>query len=288
MLAIYKRELRSYFTGFLGWLFIAFLCALCGIYAMVNCFKNGTPNFEHVLYYMEYLFIISIPVLTMRCLADDRKQKTDALLYSLPLGMARVVVGKYLALVTVFLCPILIFCLYPPILAQFGTVAFGSAYCGILGFFLLGAALIAMGVFASSLTENQVVAAVLCFGLVLISYLMSSLAYYLSSTGLASLIAFVVLFVLLGLLIRFLTKSTGFALAVAGVCILVCGGLYFFNAALFEGLFPNIIASLSVFDRFTEFVYGNLDLRAVLFDLTVIALFLFFAVQAMEKRRWSE
>ena len=288
MLAIYKRELRAYFTSFLGWLFIAFLCAVCGIYAMVNCFKNGTPNFERVLYYICFLFIIAIPILTMRCLAEDRKQKTDTLLYALPLGMPRVVIGKYLAALTVFACPVLVFCLYPPILAQYGTVSYSASYCGILGYFFLGAALIAMGVFASSITDSQVVAAVACFALVLISYLMSSLAYYLSSTGFASLCAFAVLFVLLGLLIRFMTHSTGFAVGVACAGILVCGVCYFFNAAWFEGLFPRIMSSLSVFDRFSAFVYGSLDLTAIVFDLTVIVLFLFFAASAMEKRRWSE
>ena len=288
MAAIYKRELKAYFTGFLGWLFIAFMCVICGIYAMVNCLKNGSPNFEYVLYSIGFLFIVSIPILTMRCLADDRKQRTDTLLYSLPLGMTKVVLGKYLAMVTVFGLAVAIFCLYPPILARYGTVSFGSAYCGILGYFLLGASLIAMGVFSSSLTENQVVAAVLCFAMVLLSYLMSSLAYYLSSTAFASLCAFAVLFVLLGILIRVLTKSSVFGCGIAAVGIVVCGVLYFFRSELFEGLFPNIMSSLSVFDRFKEFVYGNLDLTAVVFDLSVTALFLFFAVQAMEKRRWSE
>ncbi len=288
MLAIYRRELKAYFTGFLGWLFIAFLCAICGIYVMVNCLKNQTPNFEYVLYYISYLFIVAIPILTMRSLAEDRRQKTDTLLYSLPVGMTRVVAGKYLAALTVFACPVAIFCLYPPILAQYGTISYSSAYCGIFGYFLLGAALIAMGIFASSITDSQVIAAVACFAMVLISYLMPSLSAYLSSTAVASLFALAAVCILLGMLIRFMTHSTGFSMLVSVVLIIGIGTAYFFNDTWFEGLFPKIISQLSVFDRFESFVYGTLDLTAAIFDLTVIALFLFFAAAAMEKRRWSE
>jgi ABC-2 type transport system permease protein len=287
MTAVYKRELRSYFTGIMGYLFIAFLVLVAGIYAMALNFQGGYPNFEYVLSNMSFIFIIAIPILTMRSVSEDRKQKTDQLLYALPMSTAEIIVGKFLALLTVFGAAVLILCTIPPILSHYGTVNFRAAYAALLGYFCLGGCLIAMGVFISSLTENQVVAAVLGFGAMLLWYLLSSLSSYVSSTAFASLAALCALFVVLGLVLDLLTKNYLFAIAVTAVCCLVTGGVFFYDNTKFEGLFPNLMSSISVFDRFYVFINGTLDLTAIVYMISLCGLFLFFAVQAMEKRRWS-
>ena len=178
MTAIYQRELRSYFHGMTGYVFIAFLLVFAGIYTMFYNLSSGYPNFEYVLQAMTIIFLIAIPVLTMRVIAEERRQKTDQLLYTLPLGMTRVVLGKYLAMITVVAVPCVVMAFYPLLLSTFGTVSFPTAYGALVGFFLLSAALSAIGLLISSLTENQAVAAGVCFGVMLLLYFMSSLSSF--------------------------------------------------------------------------------------------------------------
>ena len=172
MTAIYKRELKSYLTSMVGYLFIFFVLVLTGIYFSAYQLSAAYPKFETTLSAVTFVFLIGVPILTMRVLAEERKQKTDQLLLTAPVSVGNIVTGKYLALVTVYAIPILVLCTYPLIMSKFGTVDFGTAYTAILGFFLLGCANIAIGVFMSALTESQVIAAVLTFVLLFAFYMM--------------------------------------------------------------------------------------------------------------------
>ena len=163
MTAIYKRELKSYLTSMVGYLFMFFVLVLTGIYFSAYQLTASYPKFEYTLSSLTFVFLIGVPILSMRVLAEERKQKTDQLLLTAPVSVWEIVVGKYLALVTVFAIPMLVICFYPLIMSQLGTVSFGTAYTAILGFFLLGCANLAIGVFMSALTESQVIAAVLTF-----------------------------------------------------------------------------------------------------------------------------
>lgn len=289
MLAVYKRELRACFTGPMGWLYLAFLSVMLGILVRVNCFVGGYPQMEQVFGSMLFMLvtILAVSLLTMRTLSDERRQKTDQLLYSLPLRTGQVVLGKYLALLTVAALACALFAAYPLVLGRFGTVNYASSYTGLFGYFCLCAALLAMGVFASSLTENQVVAAVIGLGLMLAGFLMSSLSAYLPATGFASLCALWAAAVALGLIVWALTRSSLFGAAVGAAGVLLTGAVYFFNTSVFEGLVQTLLKQGSVFDRFYLMIMGTLDWTTVFFDLSVTAVFLFFTVQSMEKRRWS-
>ena len=161
MTAIFKRELKSYLTSMVGYLFIFFVLVLTGIYFSAYQLSGGYSKFEYTLSALTFVFLIGVPILSMRVLAEERKQKTDQLLLTAPVSVWDIVLGKYLALVAVFAIPVVIMCFYPLIMSKFGTVSFASAYTGILGFFLLGCANLAIGVFMSALTESQVIAAVL-------------------------------------------------------------------------------------------------------------------------------
>lgn len=287
MTAIYRRELRSYFQGMTAYVFIAFLLVFAGIYTMVYNLDAGYPNFEYVLQAMTIIFLIAIPILTMRVIAEERRQKTDQLLYALPLGMTRVVLGKYLAMLTVVAIPCVIMGLYPLLLSNFGSVFLPTAYGTLAGFFLLSAALAAIGLFISSLTENQAVAAGLCFGVMLLLYFMSDLSSMVPDSTGASLAALLVTVLVVAGLVRVFTRSTPAALVVA-----IAGEVALFVAYLlvpdsFSNLFSNLVDGLSVFERFYAFVDGVFDLTASLYFLSVIAVALFLAVQSMEKRRWS-
>ncbi|MCM1135620.1 MAG: Gldg family protein [Clostridium sp.] len=183
MTAIYKRELKAYFHSFLGALFIGAMLFLLGIYFSVYNLFMGYPYIGYALSSIVFLFLISIPVLTMRILAEERHQKTDQLILTAPVGIGGIVAGKFLALATIFAIPTVIICIYPLVLSIWGTVSFGESYLAILGFFLYGLACIAIGVFVSSLTESQVIAAVITFGILFLGYIMSGLCNMISQTG---------------------------------------------------------------------------------------------------------
>ena len=288
MTAVLRHELSSYFTNVTGYVFGAFLLLFAGIYTMVINLQSASPYFEYVLMNMDFIFLIIVPILTMRVIADERRQKTDQLLYSLPLTMTQVALGKYLAMLVIFLIPVAVIGVYPLVLTAFGAVYLPAAYGALTGFFFLGASLIAIGMFISSLTESQAVAAGLCFVVMLLNYFISSLASYVPSTAFASFLCVAVCILVLGLIFRLLTRS-GFAALV--LTIVLEGGLvaaYTFRSADFQGLFPNLMEQLSLFDRFYEFVNGTFDLTAIVYYLTVIAVFVFLTVQSLEKRRWSE
>ena len=135
MTAIFKRELKSYLTSMVGYLFIFFVLVLTGIYFSAYQLSGGYSKFETTLSALTFVFLIGVPILSMRVLAEERKQKTDQLLLTAPVSVWDIVFGKYLALVAVFAIPVVIMCVYPLIMSKFGTISYASAYTGILGFF---------------------------------------------------------------------------------------------------------------------------------------------------------
>ena len=287
MRAVFRHELSSYFTGLSGYVFGAFLLLFAGIYTMAYNIKNALSNFEYVLSGMSFIFLIIVPILTMRVLAEEKRQKTDQLLYSLPLTMTQVVMGKYAAMLVMLLVPLAIISIYPLILSAYGNVNLAAAYGALTGFFFLGAALLAVGTFVSSLTESQAVAAGLCFVVLLVNYFLSSLASFLSTTAFASFAAFAVCIALLALIFWRMTKS-GFGASVIFIALeSVLFALYTFRKDSFGGLFPTLLQRLSLFARFEQFVNGVFDITAIVFYISVIGVFLFISVQSMEKRRWS-
>ena len=183
MIAVLKHELRSYFHSLTAYVFGAFLLAVVGLGAMFYNLQAAVSNFEFVLGFSSLVFVVIVPILTMRVIAEERRQKTDQLLYSLPISTTQVVLGKYLALLVVYLIPLCVISLYPLIFAQFGDVYLPTSYGSIFAFFLMGAALLAVGVFISSLTDNQGFAAGISIAVILLNYYSVSLAEYVSATA---------------------------------------------------------------------------------------------------------
>lgn len=288
MKAVFRHELSSYFTGLTGYVFGAFLLLFAGIYTMVYNLNGPVTNFEYVPASMAFIFLIIVPILTMRVLAEERRQKTDQLLYSLPLTMTKVVLGKYAAMLVMLLIPTVIISIYPVILTLFGNVYLPASFGAVIGFFFLGAALLSIGMFISSITESQAVAAGVCFVVMLLNYFLASLAGFVPTSAFASLAAFTVAVLLLAVIVALMTKNS-FAAVLLGILLegaLVVG--YTLNSSAFEGLFASIIEKLSLFQRFYTFVNGVFDVTGLVYFVTVTGLFLFLSVQSMEKRRWSE
>ena len=236
---------------------------------------------------MSFIYIAAIPILTMRIFSEEKNQKTDQLLYALPLKMTQVVVGKMLAMVVVMIVPVVVSCIYPLILDKFGDTNLISAYGSIIAFFVLGIALAAIGVFISALTDNQMMAAGLCFFVMLVNYFITTLVGYLPTSALSSFVSLAVVLVGLALIVWYLTKN----LLAAGIFAIVVEGAnwiyYTVRPIKYGGLFPDIIQQLSMFSRFNAFIMSDFDLTAILYYLTIAVLFAFFTVQLLEKRRWS-
>ncbi len=287
MKAIYKHELASYFTGIAAYVFGAFILLFNGIYLTAYNLSSTVVNYEYAVGSMSMVFILAIPILTMRSLAEEKRQKTDQLLYALPLSMTDVVLGKYLALLTVLAAPVLSLCLWPLVLSQYGDINMNMCYFTIIAFFLLGAALMAIGMFLSSLVENQAVAAGLSVCVMLLLYFLSGLADLVSQEAFASFLAFFVLGLVLAVVLKILSGSTSAAVLLGLALELGLTLFYLLKPAAFEGLFPNVMVRLSLFDRFYDVIDGVFSLSLPVFDLSVVGLFLFFTVQSMEKRRWK-
>lgn len=287
MVAVFKHELRMYFQSLTAYVFGAFLLVIVGIGAMLYNLQAAVSNFEYVLSFSSIIYAVIVPILTMRVIAEERRQKTDQLLYSLPISTFQVIMGKYAALLLVFVIPLCIIAIYPVIFAQFGEVYLPTSYGSLVAFFLMGAALIALGLFISSLSENQGFAAGIGVAAILLNYFSVTLSEYVSSTAIGSAVALFVLAAGLGLLIYYLTRNDNLASIVGLGLMAVVVVTYLVDSTIFEGLLPEIMTALSLFERLDVFVNGVFDLTAVVYYLSVAVFFLFLSVQSLEKRRYN-
>ncbi len=286
--AIYQKELKSYFNSMMGYIVLGFILIVGGFFACINNFMYGSPYFESCLYSVSFVLLFVVPILTMRSLSDEKHSRTDQLLYALPMSMTKIILGKYFAMLTVFGLACGVMAIYPLLLTLYGSVNFVTAYASLLAFFLLGAALIAIGMFMSSLTESQVIAAVLSFGAMLLCYLITTIASVMPTSAVASYIGITVAILLLCALVYFTTKNYWTAF---GIAILLEGALlvvFLVEPTLLEGTLGTTLSGLALFDRLTAFIGSGLfDITALVYYLSVSAVFVFFTVQTMEKKRWS-
>lgn len=287
MTAVLKHELKNYFRSMTAYVFGAGLLLAVGLGAMLYNIEAAVSNFEFALSYFSIIFAVIVPILTMRVIAEERKQKTDQLLYSLPITTTQVIVGKYLALLVVYMIPLCIVAVYPLIFSQFGDVYLLTSYGSMLAFFLMGAALIALGVFISSLTDNQGFAAGIGIAVILLNYFSVSLSEYVSATAFGSVAALCVIVLVLGAIVKHLTRNENLAYGVCFVLIAAIAAVCFMDSSKFEGLLPGIMTKLSLFEQFTGFVNGVFDMTSIVYYASVIVFFLFLSIQSLEKRRYN-
>ncbi len=249
MLAIYKKELKSYFTSMTGYVFIAFFLCIIGIYYVAYNLGGALANFEYVLSATSFLFVLLVPILTMRIMAEEKKQKTDQL--------------------------------------QFGNVPLKTAYGSILGFLLLGSAYIAIGLFISSLTESQLVSAVVSFVVILITVLMSGIVEMLPKDSKSAWIIFSVILILICLITYAVMHNVTVSLSLGIIGEAALTIIYFLKPTLFDGLVVRFFNWFSVIERYDNFLMGMLDLSAVIYYISIVFLFLFLTVQSIKKSRWN-
>lgn len=287
MLAIYKKELKSYLTSMQGYVFMAFIMLVLGIYFTAYNLNYASPDFGTTLNSVTFVFLIITPILTMRILAEEKRNKTDQLLFTSPVPIWKIVFGKYLGMVTIYLIPVVITLFYPLILAKYGTVSYPMTLTAIVGFFFLGCANIAVGLFLSSITESQVIAAVLTFVVLFCSFVMNGIESFFSQTAMASMLAFAVLAVLIAMVVYQMTKDN-ILTGITGVVLLgAVVIIYIVKYSLYEGAIQKLLDLLAIANHFDNFVGGILDFSGIVYMLSVICIFIFLTVQSIQKRRWS-
>ena len=268
MLAIFKRELRSCFHGMIGAVLTAFMLAATAIYFVALNLGYGLPDFGYyTLYRTIFVLLLYIPVLTMRSFAEERHSRTDQLLLTSPVSVGGIVLGKYFALCVIFALPCLVdagMILVLKALGATGTSTLAN-FSALLCYYLMGCAAIAIGVFLSSLTENQIIAAVSGVALALF-------------TAIAA-----VLSVVAGLRSKSFTLG---CLSFAGCCVALTA-LFLLKSSWLTEAFSAVLSALCLFTPFEEFVNSSFSIPTLVYYLTVAAVFLFFTAQGLEKRRWN-
>ncbi|MEZ3467016.1 MAG: ABC transporter permease [Schaedlerella sp.] len=288
MLAIYKRELRSYFQSMIGCVFVAFLVLFTGIYFTAYNLTAGYPYFSYTLSGSLIVFIVGIPLITMRSFSEERKNKTDQLLLTAPVSLTKVVLGKYFAMVTVVAVPNVIFCLFPLIIKMNGTAYLKVDYISIGVFFLLGCVYLAIGMFLSTLTESQIIAFVSTFGVLLLLYLWNGIVSFLPSSASGCLVGLLLILSVIILYIWQMTLNWVLSAVMEAVCVIGCVTAYFVKPALFENLLSKLLGKLAFADVFTGITQNHIvDLSGIILYLSVITVFIFLTVQTIQKRRWS-
>ncbi len=295
MIAIYKKELKSFFNSMMGYVVLFFFVLIVGIYFWGVNLQGQNGFIGDTLSNILMTYTIVIPLLTMRLFAEEKKMKTDQLLFSSPVTIWDVILGKYFAVVTFFSLPFVLICTMPFVLNQYGNVIMIKSFVSILMFWLLGCVLLSIGLLASTVTENQLIAAIIAFGVNIGMLVMGSVASSVPSTAIVSLIAlsilyFIVVLIVFGFIRNIIVSGLLF---IAGEGAMVAA--YFIKSSLFESAFSKVLSGVSFFSRYNELVGnvyslskgGSLNLGTIVYYVSFIALFLYCAMQVIQKRRWN-
>ena len=290
MTAIFKRELKSYFHGMMGYVLTAFLLATSGLYFLALDLGYGMTDFSYyTLYRTIFILLLYIPVLTMRSLAEERRSRTDQLLLTSPVSVWGIVLGKFFAMAVIFAIPCLVDAVMILILWGLGstTTALAANFAGLLCYFLLGCAAIAVCEFCSGLTENQIIAAVMGFSALLLAYMMPSLRSMFNAGSAVALVVFTALSAGASLAVGLRTRS--FTLGCFCFAALCAGlsALFLLRSGWLTEAFSAVLSALCLFAPFEEFVNNSFSIPALVYYLTATVLFLFFTAQGIEKRRWN-
>jgi len=287
MSAIFKKEMRAYFTSMTGYIFLGFFIMITAIFYTLYCVMSLSGEYTAVLSSGILIFLLLVPTITMRLVAEETRQKTDQLLYTSPVTVRDIVLGKYFAAIVLLFIGLLITALFPYMLSKYGEVPAAEIFGAFIAFYLIGICFIAVGLFISSLTENQIISAVATFGVLLAMYLMDGIVQSLPTSRIASVIFAVILVLLLAFFIYSNMKNlyAAIGILIVGAALVVI--LYAVTPTIFDGLLVNVFSWFSIMKRFNNFYYGIFDIASVVYYLSFAGVFVYLTIQVIEKRRWS-
>ncbi len=287
MLTIYKKDLHNYFTTLTGYVFIAAILLAGGIYVFMNNFYYGYASFGTSINSVPFFYVFLVPIISAGVFTDEKRQKTEQLLYTLPLTSRQIVFGKYLALITVLAVPLAILGLYPLVMSAYGEVNLPQAYANLLAIFILGMALCAICMFISSLAESIVVSAVLCFACMFLLYQMNTFAQNLTPSQNTAFIGFVLIALALAVFIWFMTKNIYVAAIPSLVVMIALVLIRNASRIALAGKLNLVMSSIAVFNKLDNFMLGMIDIPALIYYLSIIVLFVLFTVYTFERKRWN-
>lgn len=286
MTAVIMKELRTYFTQMTGYIFLALMTLLTALFFVVMNVFTLNPSFQVVLNQTTILFFILIPTLTMRLFADEIKNRTDQLLYTSPLAVWQIVLGKYLAASALFILSMVITMIFPLMISQYGELPISQIAGSYVGYTLVGMGLIAIGLFISVLTENQIIAAVGTAGAIFFLNILDGFAGGMPADATSSLVFVGFIIVAVAGILYHSTKNIVAPVILALAGFAAAGGLFFTNRMMFDALIPRTLRWLSVFSRFDTLSRGVLNLADIVYYVTFALVFVYLTINVIEKRRW--
>lgn len=289
MLAITKKELRTYFTSFPGYIFLAGFILLIALFFYIFNITGQSSSFMLTLANPNTLmvFLVLIPILTMQLFSEEVKHRTDQLLFTSPITIPQIVLGKYIGAFCLFIIGMAVTLVFPVILSFYGSVSFAETLGTYLGFILLGACFIAVGMFVSCLTNNTIVAGVGSFAVLFFFYIMDAIASSMPTDRLSSAVFLSLLAIGVSFIIYDATKNIFAGLifialaAVAGII------LYFTVPMFYDAVIFQVVSWFSVFRRFVPFAMGVLSVSDVVYYLVFAFAFIYLTINTLEKRRWK-
>lgn len=287
MLAVYEKELKAYFRSSIGPIFIGLFLLASTLLFVFGFLMTGYVMYTQYLYYLNLVFMLTVPILTMRTLSEERKTKTDQLLLTSPLKASDIVIGKYLAAVTVLLITLLIHSLDAIVISLFATnMYFLDVVIGYFGLFIVGCAYVAIGIFVSSTTTNQVISAIVTFAVLALIYGVQLLSTSVVSSVTSGIITCGVVALLIALLIYTTTKNKIVTLCILIVEACLIGFIAMLNINIYAGLLNTLLTWVSLLERFTEYLYGSVSFSSLVYILSFSFVFVYITIYQVEKRRW--
>ena len=287
MLAVFKKELLTYFTTSIGYIFMGVFLLISGILFTTGNIFGMNSDYPSFLGGLIMIFLLVVPLLTMKIYSEESKLKTDQLLMTAPQSTAGIVAGKFLAAAALFLLTLIITGLYPLLLSFHARLDTAQIIGTYIGFFFLGISFISMGVYISSLTDSQAGAAILTFCMLIITWIIDFIGSIMPVAPLSGVVFALILTALAALWMYNATRSPLAAGIPVVLGLVVIGLVYLINQELYINLIGKTLSWFSLTKRFSNFPLGILKLDAVIYYLSFSGFFLFLTTQRVEKQRWS-
>ncbi len=285
--AVFKKEIGSYFKSMTGYVFLSFFLFMTSVLFLLINVSRGTVYYQYVISSSTMTFLIIIPMLTMKAYSQEAKDQTDQLLFTSPVSIAKITLGKYFAAVSLFSLALIITFVFPIILAcsYSGSLPVAQIAGTYFGYFLLGCCFISVGIFLSTFSDNLVAVSISTFAVTFAFCMLDNFVGELPS-GKNFSAAFLLAIVIYAC---YMIYKRAKSLVAAVVAFVMCaGGLafgYFKDMSLFDGAMRKVLLWFSLLYRFDNFGQGVLNLSDVVYYLSFITLFLFLTINKLERRK---
>lgn len=287
MLSIFKKELYQYFTTMTGYIFLAALVFVTALtFVSSNVFAQNA-NYQTTLFSTLSIFLLLIPLLTMRLFAEESRQKTDQLLFTSPVKISHIVLGKFFSATGLFLIGLGITLTFPLIINFYGNVITPLLFASIIGYVLLVCCFISVGIFVSSITDNQLTSAALTFASIFLFFVLNTIISSLPADRSSTLTFLFFVTLIIAVLFYNSTKSKLAGIITFAIIYAIVLITFYFNPTLFDNGIFKILSWFSLLGRFEGFIIGIVDLSDVLYYVSFIVIFNYLTITTLENKRWK-